>query len=149
MRLAFASIAVNYTGTCPLLAAHRDCQAVEVNIPIAGAGVDAVSNDYLVAVVGIVNCCLYIVEISGAVVVNGYCASRSSTSNRQKKDRHSNPSFWICSFHIPAASRIVCPRQNSSELGCSQRAVAPQSARTIIASTPLTIKEKIDQNLAI
>jgi hypothetical protein len=66
-------IAVNNAICRAVLAAHRDCQAVVVDIPIAGAGVDTIGNDYLVPVVSIIDSGLYVVEIREAIVIDGDC----------------------------------------------------------------------------
>jgi hypothetical protein len=53
-------------------AADGDGLAEEVNVAVAVAGVSAWLDYYGVAFVGVVYCGLDVVEIGGAVVVNGY-----------------------------------------------------------------------------
>jgi hypothetical protein len=75
MWISFCAIAVddcggNYVGVIWVNAADCYSPAAKVNIPISIAGINPVSNDYGIAVIGIIDSGLNVVEIRRLIVIN-------------------------------------------------------------------------------
>jgi hypothetical protein len=76
MWISFCAITVNdcggnYVGVIWVSAADGDGFAKKVNIPIAIAGICAVSNKNRIAIIGIINSGLNVIEIRGFIVIYG------------------------------------------------------------------------------
>jgi hypothetical protein len=71
VRFLFRPIAVNYAIPGSVFAAHCNELAPEIDVPIAGAGICAGINHNGIAVVGIVYCCLDVIEIGWGIVIDG------------------------------------------------------------------------------
>jgi hypothetical protein len=70
-----------------IFAADSNGLAFEINIAVASAYIYAIGCNYRVAVIGIIDSCLDIVKIRGAIVidVNSFCGGGCREANRQEK----------------------------------------------------------------
>jgi hypothetical protein len=90
-------IAVDDTVFRAISAAHRNCLSEKVNIPIAGASIDAIGNDNGIAVVGVVDSGLDVIEIGRGIGIDvDNLSCEGGGSRRQDEYHYKRRDYAIC-----------------------------------------------------